>query len=63
MKNTLLILVIGMLGSLLIFSSCGNPEYDNAIEKADSLYQAKDYAPAKDFYEKAFNLLVRRINF
>lgn len=53
MRTTLITIATGIISMMFLFTSCGNPEYENAINKADSLYSAKSYAPAKKHYQKA----------
>ncbi|MDA3865169.1 MAG: hypothetical protein PF489_00310 [Salinivirgaceae bacterium] len=45
-----------MLASVFALFSCGNPEYDKAIEEADALYTESDYQGAKTLYEKALKI-------
>jgi tetratricopeptide (TPR) repeat protein len=44
------------ISSLLIFASCFNKEYDEAIEKADAAFEKHEYVAAKTHYSKALEL-------
>ncbi len=56
MKTTFLAIVTTVLSALLVLTSCENAEYKSAIEKADELYKAKKYVPAKTSYAKALKI-------
>ncbi|HKK60620.1 MAG TPA: hypothetical protein VJ937_14160 [Salinivirga sp.] len=57
MKRTLLITTLIMIVSTFAFYSCGNPEYDKAIEKADAAMEKKAYKSAKTYYSKALKIM------